>query len=111
MSSLARASDLARGIAVSYAVKELFASLQGEGCHTGRPAIFIRFAGCNLWNGREDSRPHAVCRFCDTDFVGTDGTFGGRYGAQALAEQASALWQERARPFAVLTGGEPALQL
>ncbi len=71
---------------MSYAVKEIFYTLQGEGSHTGRPAVFCRFAGCNLWSGREDQRPHAICRFCDTDFVGTDGPGGGKFAtAEALA--------------------------
>lgn len=96
----------------SYWVKELFYSLQGEGFHSGRPAIFCRFTGCNLWNGLESSRADAACRFCDTDFVGTDGAFGGRYSAQDLAEQMAQLWtaEDRSTLFCVLTGGEPALQ-
>lgn len=96
---------------MSYAVKEIFLTLQGEGMQSGRRAVFIRFAGCNLWSGREEGRLEAICRFCDTDFVGTDGTFGGRYEAEALAGQAAALWQEGAEPYAVLTGGEPLLQV
>lgn len=96
---------------MSYAVKEIFLTLQGEGMQSGRRAVFIRFAGCNLWSGREEGRLEAICRFCDTDFVGTDGTFGGRYEAEALADQAAALWQEWAEPYAVLTGGEPLLQV
>lgn len=96
---------------MSYAVKEIFLTLQGEGMQSGRRAVFIRFAGCNLWSGREEGRLEAICRFCDTDFVGTDGTFGGRYEAEALAGQAAALWQEWAEPYAVLTGGEPLLQV
>lgn len=96
---------------MSYAVKEIFLTLQGEGMQSGRRAVFIRFAGCNLWSGREEGRLEAICRFCDTDFVGTDGTFGGRYEAEALADQAAALWQEGAEPYAVLTGGEPLLQV
>jgi 7-carboxy-7-deazaguanine synthase len=98
---------------VSYAVKEMFLTLQGEGVQAGRRAVFIRFSGCNLWSGREQDRARARCTFCDTDFVGTDGTFGGRYEAGALAAQAQALWggAEGARPLAVLTGGEPLLQV
>lgn len=96
---------------MSYAVKEMFLTLQGEGMQAGRRAVFIRFAGCNLWTGREDDRATAVCRFCDTDFVGMDGTHGGRYDAVALADQALALWQGDSDPFTVITGGEPMLQL
>ncbi|HEX8645177.1 MAG TPA: 7-carboxy-7-deazaguanine synthase [Allosphingosinicella sp.] len=98
---------------MSYAVKEMFLTLQGEGMQAGRRAVFIRFAGCNLWSGRERDRAAAQCRFCDTDFVGTDGTDGGRYEADALAARAAALWGDAAegRPLAVLTGGEPLLQV
>ncbi|HTZ35430.1 MAG TPA: 7-carboxy-7-deazaguanine synthase [Stellaceae bacterium] len=98
---------------MSYAVKEIFYTLQGEGALTGRPAVFCRFAGCNLWSGRETDRATAACNFCDTDFVGTDGTAGGRYdSADALAEAVVAQWPagRRAR-FVVCTGGEPLLQL
>jgi 7-carboxy-7-deazaguanine synthase (Cx14CxxC type) len=98
---------------VSYAVKEIFMTLQGEGAHMGRAAVFCRFAGCNLWNGREQDRQSAICRFCDTDFVGTDGTLGGRYAsAEALADAISGQWSgQNADRFTVLTGGEPLLQL
>jgi 7-carboxy-7-deazaguanine synthase len=98
---------------MSYAVKEIFYTLQGEGALTGRPAVFCRFAGCNLWSGREEDRASAACSFCDTDFVGTDGTDGGRYtDADALADKVAALWPERTRgKFVVCTGGEPLLQL
>ena len=96
---------------MSYAVKEMFLTLQGEGMQAGRRAVFIRFAGCNLWTGREQDRADAVCRFCDTDFVGMDGDHGGRYEADALATQALALWAGDGRPFCVLTGGEPLLQV
>lgn len=99
---------------MSYQVKEIFYTLQGEGAHAGRPAVFCRFAGCNLWSGREQDRTSAVCRFCDTDFVGTDGTLGGRYdSATALAIQIAALWPVgfAAQRFVVLTGGEPLLQV
>jgi 7-carboxy-7-deazaguanine synthase (Cx14CxxC type) len=101
---------------MSYAVKELFYTLQGEGIHTGRPAVFCRFAGCNLWTGRERDRATAVCQFCDTDFVGMNGPGGGRFGTAAhLAKAIAALWPEScgsgARPFVVCTGGEPLLQL
>lgn len=97
---------------MTYAVKEMFLTLQGEGRQAGRRAVFCRFAGCNLWSGREKDREHAICRFCDTDFVGTDGDDGGRYDAPALAEKAAALWGEsRDQRFIVLTGGEPMLQV
>jgi 7-carboxy-7-deazaguanine synthase (Cx14CxxC type) len=96
---------------VSYAVKEMFLTLQGEGMQAGRRAVFLRFAGCNLWSGRERDRSAAACTFCDTDFVGTDGENGGRYEAEGLARHARALWQEGERPLVVVTGGEPLLQL
>ena len=97
-----------------YSIKEMFYTLQGEGAHAGRPAVFCRFAGCNLWSGREEDRAGAQCAFCDTDFVGTDGTGGGRFeNAKALADAAAALWPARAagERFIVLTGGEPLLQV
>ena len=95
----------------SYAVKEIFLTLQGEGMQAGRRAVFLRFAGCNLWSGREDDRAEAACNFCDTDFVGLDGTEGGRYpDAAALADKAEALWGDVAGRFIVMTGGEPLLQ-
>jgi 7-carboxy-7-deazaguanine synthase len=96
---------------MSYAVKEMFLTLQGEGMQAGRKAVFIRFAGCNLWTGREQDREKAVCQFCDTDFVGTDGDQGGRYDAAALADRALSLWVGAGDPFTVITGGEPMLQL
>jgi 7-carboxy-7-deazaguanine synthase len=99
---------------MSYAVKEIFYTLQGEGAHTGRPAVFCRFAGCNLWTGREVDRESATCRFCDTDFVGTDGPGGGRFpDADALGAAVDAAWPatESASRFVVCTGGEPLLQL
>jgi len=98
---------------VSYAVKEIFYTLQGEGMNAGRPAIFCRFAGCNLWSGREEDRSHSVCRFCDTDFVGTDGPGGGWFAdAPALAAAIAAAWPAAAEGrFVVCTGGEPLLQL
>lgn len=97
---------------MSYAIKEIFYTLQGEGAHAGRPAVFCRFAGCNLWSGREEDRIRAVCRFCDTDFVGTDGTSGGRFAdARALAEAIAFHWPGGGRPLVVCTGGEPLLQL
>ncbi len=97
-----------------YAVKEAFLTLQGEGRHAGRAAVFCRFAGCNLWSGREKDRAEADCRFCDTDFVGTDGEGGGSFAtAERLAAHLAGLWGEARthRRFAVLTGGEPLLQL
>jgi 7-carboxy-7-deazaguanine synthase (Cx14CxxC type) len=99
---------------MSYSVKEIFYTLQGEGAHTGRPAVFCRFAGCNLWSGREEDRAAATCTFCDTDFVGTDGPGGGKFeSADALADAISAKWPavESERRFVVCTGGEPLLQL
>jgi 7-carboxy-7-deazaguanine synthase len=98
---------------MTYAVKEIFYTLQGEGARTGRAAVFLRFSGCNLWSGREADRASAICRFCDTDFVGTDGEGGGRYAdATALAEAVAKKWpQGEGRPYVVCTGGEPLLQL
>ena len=98
---------------MSYAVKEIFLTLQGEGAHAGRASVFCRFAGCNLWSGREVDRADAVCKFCDTDFVGIDGTLGGRYAsAAALAETIAAQWTGSAdNRYVVLTGGEPLLQV
>ncbi|HMC93102.1 MAG TPA: radical SAM protein, partial [Allosphingosinicella sp.] len=96
---------------MSYAVKEIFLTLQGEGMQAGRRAVFLRFAGCNLWSGREADRAAAQCRFCDTDFVGTDGVNGGRYEGDELAGKVAALWGEGDRPLVVVTGGEPMLQL
>ena len=98
---------------MSYAVKEIFLTLQGEGAHAGRAAVFCRFSGCNLWSGREQDRDSATCRFCDTDFVGTDGTLGGRYGsASELADTIAAQWTgANANRYVVLTGGEPLLQV
>jgi len=95
---------------MSYSVKEIFYSLQGEGLHTGRSAVFCRFTGCNLWSGRE--REGAICPFCDTDFVGTDGQGGGQFAtAQALVNQVARIGLPTAKPFVVCTGGEPLLQL
>ena len=98
---------------MTYAVKEIFYTLQGEGANAGRPAVFCRFAGCNLWSGREEDRESAVCRFCDTDFVGTDGENGGKYrDAAALVDRIASLWPEgEAHRFVVCTGGEPMLQM
>jgi len=98
---------------MTYAVKECFLTLQGEGAQSGARAVFLRFAGCNLWSGREADRASAQCTFCDTDFVGTDGAGGGKFGsADELAEQAEAIWGEfRDGRLVVITGGEPMLQL
>lgn len=97
----------------TYAVKEMYYTLQGEGAQTGRPAVFCRFTGCNLWSGREEDRHQAICSFCDTDFRGTDGQNGGRYTGAELARRAKELWPTDpvARPLVVCTGGEPLLQL
>jgi len=99
-----------------YSIKEIFYSIQGEGYHAGRPAVFCRFSGCNLWSGREEDRSRSVCKFCDTDFVGTGGINGGVYRFSAeLAHKISLVWPVRksksVRPFVVCTGGEPLLQL
>ncbi len=99
---------------MNYAVKEIFYTLQGEGANTGRPAVFCRFAGCNLWTGREQDRLEATCTFCDTDFVGTDGPGGGRFASpDALALAVAAAWpaESPGGRFVVCTGGEPLLQL
>jgi 7-carboxy-7-deazaguanine synthase len=98
---------------MTYSVKEIFLTLQGEGAQAGRRAIFCRFAGCNLWTGREADRAHAICRFCDTDFVGTDGAGGGRFAdAAALAAAVAACWGPgTTQRYVVLTGGEPMLQV
>ncbi|GJL95450.1 MAG: 7-carboxy-7-deazaguanine synthase [Hyphococcus sp.] len=100
----------------TYSVKELFYTLQGEGAQSGRPAVFLRFAGCNLWSGLEKDRAAAVCTFCDTDFVGVDGPGGGKFkSAEDLAETAARHWPaeagRKAKPYIVCTGGEPLLQL
>lgn len=100
-----------------YTVKEIYYTLQGEGAHTGRPAVFLRFTGCNLWSGREEDRAKAICRFCDTDFVGTDGPGGGKFESpESLALAVASAWKSTATsngtpPFVVCTGGEPLLQL
>ncbi len=106
--SLFRAATRSR----SYAVKEIFLTLQGEGVNAGRVAVFCRFAGCNLWSGREEDRAEAACRFCDTDFIGLDGEGGGRYDADGLAARIEGLWAGgNAHRLVVLTGGEPLLQV
>jgi 7-carboxy-7-deazaguanine synthase len=96
---------------MSYAVKEIFLTLQGEGAQVGRRAVFLRLSGCNLWSGREADRATADCNFCDTDFVGVDGANGGRYEAPDLALRVESLWGEGERRLVVITGGEPLLQL
>ena len=99
---------------MTYSVKEIYYTLQGEGAQTGRPAVFLRFAGCNLWSGREEHRSQAVCRFCDTEFVGTDGPGGGKFiDAESLATAARSYWPDgvASTPYVVCTGGEPLLQL
>ncbi len=99
---------------MAYKVKEIFYTLQGEGGQSGRPAVFCRFTGCNLWTGREKDRPKAICQFCDTDFIGMDGLNGGKYKtAEELAKKVKSIWGDitLGKPFVVCTGGEPALQL
>jgi 7-carboxy-7-deazaguanine synthase len=97
---------------MSYAVKEIFLTLQGEGAQAGRRAVFLRFSGCNLWTGREQDRASAQCTFCDTDFVGMDGKNGGRFAdAEALADRVAEIWAGRDLRLVVITGGEPLLQL
>lgn len=99
---------------MTYSVKEMFYTLQGEGAQTGRPSVFLRFSGCNLWTGLERDRGSAICQFCDTDFVGTDGVGGGKFlSANALVNRVASLWPEhvRGKPYVVCTGGEPLLQL
>ena len=100
---------------MTYSVKEIYYTLQGEGAHTGRPAVFLRFAGCNLWSGREEHREQSICRFCDTEFVGVDGPGGGKFeSARELAAAVSNQWGPQrpdTQPYVVCTGGEPLLQL
>jgi len=98
---------------MTYKVKEIYYTLQGEGAHAGRPAVFCRFTGCNLWSGREEDRSKAICQFCDTDFWGTDGENGGKYSAKKLAQKVKSLWPKNnvGTPYVVCTGGEPLLQL
>ena len=97
----------------TYSVKEIYFTIQGEGMQTGRPAVFCRFSGCNLWSGQEEDRTSAICTFCDTDFVGTDGPGGGKYSAPELAKTIANLWPfgQAGAPYVVCTGGEPLLQL
>ncbi len=94
-----------------YSIKEIYHTLQGEGHHAGQSAIFCRFAGCNLWSGREEDRSTAICQFCDTNFWGTDGENGGKYSDVELVSKIVSLWPKGESPFIVFTGGEPALQL
>ncbi|HSF88701.1 MAG TPA: hypothetical protein VLA46_04740, partial [Saprospiraceae bacterium] len=90
-----------------YKVKEIYYTLQGEGAHAGRPAVFLRFTGCNLWSGREEDRSEAICSFCDTDFIGMDGTLGGKYTAEELADTINKLWPTgKNSKYVVCTGGE-----
>ncbi|MCH8073389.1 MAG: 7-carboxy-7-deazaguanine synthase [Proteobacteria bacterium] len=99
---------------MTYSVKEIYYTLQGEGAQTGRPAVFLRFAGCNLWTGREKDRARAICNFCDTEFVGTDGPGGGKFANAAdLAAAVRATWPDSVsdKPYVVCTGGEPLLQI
>lgn len=111
---LGRTRPRITGVSMTYSVKEIFYTLQGEGARAGRPAVFCRFAGCNLWSGLERDRENAVCNFCDTDFVGADGPGGGKFEtAEMLAEAITAQWpdQKVGNPYVVCTGGEPLLQL
>lgn len=98
-----------------YSIKEIYKTIQGEGAFSGRPAVFCRFAGCNLWTGREKDRSSAICQFCDTDFIGTDGENGGKYTVEQLADQLDQVWaqscEDTENKFVVFTGGEPLLQL
>ena len=98
-----------------FSIKEIYKTIQGEGAFSGRPAVFCRFAGCNLWTGREEDRSNAICKFCDTDFIGTDGDNGGKYTAEQLADQLDRVWRracdDTENKFVVFTGGEPLLQL
>ncbi len=96
---------------IMYAIKELYYTIQGEGYHTGRPAVFCRFSGCNLWTGLEKDRENAICKFCDTNFWGTDGLNGGKYTLEALVQMIKSVHPNGQEIFVVFTGGEPALQL
>ena len=98
---------------MKYSVKEIYYTLQGEGYHTGRPAVFIRFSGCNLWTGHEKDRSGAICNWCDTDFVGTNGINGGKFSAEEITNIINSLWKENVQnePYVVCTGGEPLLQM
>ena len=95
-----------------YTIKEIYFTQQGEGYHTGRPAVFLRFTGCNLWTGFEIDRESAICHWCDTDFVGMDGPYGGKYSADQVAETVQKMWpKNEKKPYLVCTGGEPLLQM
>ena len=95
-----------------YSVKEIFFTIQGEGCNAGKYAVFCRFSGCNLWNGREQDRKKSICTFCDTDFIGINGVNGGKFNnPEDLALKAISLWRGKQKPLIVLTGGEPLLQV
>ena len=98
---------------MKYSVKEIYYTLQGEGYHTGRPAVFIRFSGCNLWTGHEKDRSGAICNWCDTDFVGTNGTNGGKFSAEEITNIINSLWKGNVQtePYVICTGGEPLLQM
>jgi len=98
---------------MKYSVKEIYYTLQGEGFHTGRPAVFIRFSGCNLWTGHEKDRSGAICNWCDTDFVGTNGINGGKFSAEEITNIINSLWKGNVQnePYVVCTGGEPLLQM
>ena len=94
-----------------YSIKEIYKTIQGEGAQSGRAAVFVRFSGCNLWTGREKHRSTAICQFCDTDFVGTDGVNGGKYSAESLVKKINEIWSSKENGYIVFTGGEPMLQL
>ena len=98
---------------MKYSVKEIYYTLQGEGYHTGRPAVFIRFSGCNLWTGHEKDRSRAICNWCDTDFVGTNGINGGKFSAEEITNIINSLWKGNVQtePYVICTGGEPLLQM
>ena len=98
---------------MNYSVKEIYYTLQGEGYHTGRPAVFIRFSGCNLWTGHEKDRSGAICNWCDTDFVGTNGINGGKFSAEEITNIINSLWKGNVQtePYVICTGGEPLLQM
>lgn len=104
--------SIIKTVSLAYSIKEIYHTIQGEGFHTGRPAVFCRFSGCNLWSGREEDRHKAICQFCDTDFWGVDGLNGGKYPVDALADLIQSLWPAgQSNRFVVFTGGEPLLQL
>ena len=94
-----------------YSIKEIYKTIQGEGAQSGRAAVFVRFSGCNLWTGREKHRSTAICQFCDTDFVGTNGVNGGKYSAESLVKKINEIWSSKENGYIVFTGGEPMLQL